>query len=298
MKQIKKKKPLQRRRGTTMVELLGVMVVIAILAAIAIGGIGAARDNANETSAQSDIKTYTTAIQQVVMIHPEVMKFTALSTPDANGNMTKPANAIETLVGYINDQMEEQWKFEVLPNPDGSNKGLLSGGVATSTIKRDAWGNPYGLYIYMDEKAPTYIGKDDQALKEADSCVYIAIVSAGKNATGGPVGHDGNNFEADTRKIASASAMVNNTDGADDIGVIIRVLNGDIYTATFGLDKTTLGSLKGIQWIFGVPSSTGGICFDYTTESNKTATAGGSIDKYYDSLQIKTNGGKLFGSWT
>lgn len=287
MKQIKKKKPLQRRRGTTMVELLGVMVVIAILAAIAIGGIGAARDNANETSAQSDIKTYTTAIQQVVMIHPEVMKFTAL----ADGS-TKPANAIETLVGYINDQMEEQWKFEVLPG------ATLSGGVATSTIKRDAWGNPYGLYIYMDEKATTYIGKDDQALKEADSCVYMAIVSAGKNATGGPVGHDGNNFEADTRKIASASAMVNNTDGADDIGVIIRVLNGDIYTATFGLDKTILGSLKGIQWIFGVPSSTGGICFDYTTESNKTATAGGSIDKYYDSLQIKTNGGKLFGSWT
>ena len=270
-----------------MVELLGVMVVIAILAAIAIGGIGAARDNANETSAQSDIKTYTTAIQQVVMIHPEVMKFTAL----ADGS-TKPANAIETLVGYINDQMEEQWKFEVLPG------ATLSGGVATSTIKRDAWGNPYGLYIYMDEKTPTYIGKDGVAFKEADSCVYMAIVSAGKNATGGPVGHDGNNFEADTRKIASPAAMVNNTDGADDIGVIIRVLNGDIYTATFGLDKTTLGSLKGIQWIFGVPSSTGGICFDYTTESNKTPTTGGSIDKYYDSLQIKTNGGKLFGTWS
>lgn len=281
------RKTMKRRKGTTMVELLGVMVVIAILAAIAIGGIGAARDNANETSAQSDIKTYTTAIQQVVMLHPEVMKFTAM--PDGS---TKPANAIETLVGYINDQMEEQWKFEVLPN------ATLSGGVATSTIKRDAWGNPYGLYIYMDDKATTYMDKAGATLKESDSCIYMAIVSAGKNATGGPVGHDGNNFDAETRKIATASAMVNNTDGADDLGVIIRVLNGDIYTATFGLDKTTLGSLKKIQWIFGVPSSTGGICFDYTSETSKTPTTGGSIDLYYDSLQVKGANSQLFGTWS
>ena len=276
------KRNFKKRKGTTMVELLGVMVVIAILAAVAIGGIGAARDTANETSAQSDIKTYTTAIQQVVMIHPEVMKFTA----------NKPANAATVLIEYINSQMEEQWHFEQLSGATDS------GGIATSTIKRDAWGNPYGLYVYFDDKATTYNGKQTTPLKDSDSCLYIAIVSAGKNATGGPVGEDGNNFDSTTRKILTASNMVNNTDGSDDIGVIIRILNGDIYTATFGLEKTTLGSLEGVQWIFGVPTAGGGKCYDYTTGAAKTAASGGSIDQYYDSLQVSGSGLKLFGSWT
>lgn len=280
---------MKKRVGTTMVELLGVMVVIAILAAIAIGGISAARDNANQTSAQSDIKTYTTAIQQVVMLHPEVMKFSA----------TKPTNALRTLVGYINDQLEEQWQFEILPEDVGGGATVVgSGGVATSTIKRDSWGNPYGLYIYMDDKTETYVDKENVKLKESDSCLYIAIVSAGKNSTGGPVGHDGNNFDPSTRQISCAKEMVNNTDGADDIGVVIRILNGDIYTATFGLDKTTLGELRNIQWIFGVPDKNQGICFDYVTEAEKTATTGGSIDRFYDNLQVEQSGQQLFGTWS
>lgn len=275
-------KKLKRRVGTTMVELLGVMVVIAILAAIAIGGISAARDNANETSAQSDLRTYTTAVQQVAMLHPEIMKFTA----------QKPANAVDVLVGYINEQVEEKWKFETLAGATDS------GGVATSSIKRDSWGNPYGLYVYFDDKAPTYTDKDGVKLKNSDSCIYIAIVSAGKNATGGPVGSNGDNFDSETRKISSAAAMVNNTDGVDDIGVIIRVLNGDTYAATFGLDKTTLGKLN-VPWIYGVPSATGGICYDFKNGVSKTASAGGSLDQYYDAQALQgAASATVYGAWS
>ena len=272
----------RRRRGSTLVELLGVMAVIAIISVIAVGGITAARDYANETSVQSDLRTFQTSIQQVLVQHPEVMKFTA----------TNPANAADVFVSYLNDQMEEQWAFERLAgNSD-------SGGVAGTSIKRDAWGNPYGLYIYFDTNATTYTNREGTPLRDTDSCVYIAVVSAGKNSTGGPTGINGSNINQDNRKLVAASEMVNNTDGVEDLGVSVRVLNGDVDTATFGLDKNTLGSLEDIQWILGKPSATGGICYDYVSSANKQATTAGSVDRYYDNLQVESAGLQLFGTWS
>lgn len=280
---MKERKPIfQKHRGMTLIELLGVMAVIAIISVIAIGGITAARDSANETSVQSDIRTYQTAIQQALVQHPEIMKFVA----------TNPADANEVLMGYINDQLEEQWQFEALAgNTD-------AGGIATSSIKRDAWNNPYGLYVYYDDQTTKYTDRAGNPLQDSDSCVYIVVASAGKNSTGGPVGTDGNNLDAD-RKIADASAMINNTDGVDDIGTIVRVLNGNVYTATYGLEKATLGRLKGQQWIYGVPSADGGDCFDFTAAESKTATNGGSLDRYYDAGQLPdASSTPQIGAWT
>lgn len=285
---MKERKPIfQKHRGMTLIELLGVMAVIAIISVIAIGGITAARDSANETSVQSDIRTYQTAVQQALVQHPEIMKF----------REGKPGDAAEVLMGYINDQLEEQWRFEA-----PATASTDCGGIATSEIKRDAWNNPYGLYVYFDDQATSYTDKNGQPLKESDSCVYIVVASAGKNATGGPVGFDGNNLDAD-RKIASAAAMVNNTDGIDDIGTIVRVLNGNVYTATFGLEKATLGRLEGINWIFGDPKTAGGICYDFAaaTEKSGGTIKGGSLDDYYDAGQLPpVSGGtnQLIGTWS
>lgn len=273
---------MKKRRGMTLLELLGVMAVIAIISVISVGGITAARDSANETSVSSDIRTYQMAVQQVLVQHPEVMKYIA----------TKPTNAVEQFTQMLNSQMESSWQFDVLSgNTD-------SGGIGGSSIKRDAWGNPYGLYIYFDDKAPTYTDKTGTALKDSDSCVYIVICSAGKNSTGGPMGADGNNFDAGTRKIISAAEMVNNTDGVDDIGVIVRILNGDVYAATFGVDKATLGKLDDMNWIFGVPSATGGKCYDFANVADKTAITGGSLDVYYDSLTLASITGGVVGTWS
>lgn len=272
----------KRRKGTNLIELLGVMAVIAIISAIAVGGITAARDSANETSVQSDIKVYQTAIQQVLMQHPEVMKFTA----------QKPTSAVSVLVNYINDQLESQWKFQELA---GAND---SGLVAGSATRRDAWGNPYGLYVYFDDKAPTYNDGNGAVLTDADSCVYMVVMSGGKNASGGPLGIAGDNYDATDRTLLSSTAGVNNTDGKDDIGTIVRVLNSDVRTATFGQDSANLGKLKGIQWIFGVPSATGGVCHDFAGNQSKTASSGGSIDQFYDSLSVTNSGQTLFGTWS
>lgn len=258
------------KRGMTLVELLGVMVVLAILAGISIGGISAARDNANTTSIISDLRTYDSALKQVFMLHPEIMKFTA----------DKPANAIEKVVTYVNEQMESNWRFEVLSGVNGC------GAVATSSIKRDAYGNAYTMYIYFDDKTPTYNRRDGTALVDSDSCVYIVIASPGKNSTGIGVGVNGDNYDATTKKIVNASLCVNNTDGIDDVGLICRILNGDTFSVTFGNDKAALGRLEKVQWCFGIPDATGGIVHDFAVNTNITATNGGSIDQFYDNISM------------
>ena len=294
------------RRGTNMVELLGVMAVIAILVGIAVGGISAARDTASETSARSDIKTYTTAIQQVLMMHPELMKITPTTHDDAN----------ELVVKYINEQLESAWQFECLAKPTGYTKESWSGGIATSAQKRDAWDNPYGLYVYYDDVAAsassvTYlkgVGGTYDPMVKSDSCMYIVVCSSGKNATGGPTGIEGGNIDVATRKIAKAEDMINNTDGIDDIGVIIRILNGETQIATFGLDSCDLGSLEGSMWIFGKPQV--GECYDFpnlTPVESSKVSQGGSIDRFYDTTAFEgvrfndSNKGKphmAIGTWT
>lgn len=271
------------RRGTNLVELLGVMAVIIIIAAITVGGITAARDNANETSVNSDLRTYQIALQQVFVQNPEVMKYTSAGNP----------NAVKQLVEFINAQLEQDWRFEAPATP---NTG--SGGVAGTAIKRDAWDNPYGLYIYFDDKADTYTDVAGNKLKNSDSCIYIAVVSAGKNGTGGPVGSDGFNFDQSTRTVNSAAAMVNNTDGVDDMGVIVRSLNGDVRTATFGLNESTLGALEDVHWIFGIPDTSGGVLYSFEDEKKMSGTAAGSLDKYYDETALSRLSGDVVGTWS
>lgn len=283
-------KNVKKRKGMTLVELLGVMVVIAILSVIAIGGISAARDNANVTSVISDMRTFENSVKQMLMIHPEVMKFV----------YNKPANAAETMVKYLNEQTEEQWDFEFIGGGTDEFGTQIttnnnSGAIATTTIKRDAWGNAYTLYIYFDDLATTYRSKEDGVnLVNSDSCVYMVIASPGKNSTGVGLGADGNNYDAMSKKIVDPRKCVNNTDGVDDIGLIVRILNGDVYSATFGTDKTILGKLKGTQWVFGIPSTNGGVIHDFTQSDTSTVVQGciqgGSVDQFYDYSALEAKG--------
>lgn len=269
------------RRGFTLVEVIGVLVVIGLIIAIAVGGIVAARDSARLTSTQSDIRTLSNAIQQVYMAYPEMMKYSD----------SKPTNSVQTIVEQINSQLEEDWQFEVLSGATGS------GAVAGTAIKRDAWNNPYGLYIYTDAVTTKYNDQNGTPLQDSDSCITIVVASAGKNSTGGPMGVDGNNYDASSRKISSASAMVNNTDGVDDLGVIVRMLNGSTRATTFGYESADVGELEGVQWIYGVPSASGGVCADFENGgTKKTPSMGGSVNQYFDSTTA-ANLPQVVGTW-
>ena len=86
--------------------------------------------------------------------------------------------------------------------------------------------------------------------------IYIAFVSAGPNGTGGPVGANGDNIDTGNNNvIISPKAMVNSTDGIDDIGVILRIRDGKSFYATFGTENSTLGKLEDVVWISHLSNS-------------------------------------------
>lgn len=261
--------------GTTLVELIGVMIVIAILAAIAIGGIIAARNNANITSTQSDLRTFQSAIQQVLMAHPEVMQ----ATDDAqNGHV-----GISDIISFINIQLETDWQFKQVKATSGDTTTGKSGLVGTTTIKHDSWNNPYSLYIYTDTNTTDYAASASAKHKESDSMCYIIVASSGPNSTGVGGGFAGGNYI--NGEVNSVEKAINNTDGVDDLGVIIRVLDGDSRVCTFGYETATLGELKKIGWVFGKSNNGGLYCKPLTKqESDATSTYPNftsSIDIWY-----------------
>lgn len=257
------------KKGSTLVELIGVMIVIAIIAAIAIGGIIAARDRANVTNTQSDLRTYENAAKQVMMAYPDIMKY------KDGGTVSKK------VIDLLNNQLETEWKFTELTNTAGS------GAVGYSTIKRDAWDMPYALYMYTDTQTTKYGNKDLNApqYKNEDSVFYLVIASAGKNSTGVGVGTAGDNIDkAHGNIIEDQGAMINNTDGIDDMGLIVRIYNGDVYSATFGFEGATLGTLEGLYCVFGATTSDDyGIYYDQA--AGKTATTFAATGNYATSLE-------------
>lgn len=271
------------RRGFSMVELLIVIAIMIVLAAIALGVGSAAKDSANRASVNSDLRSYQLAAQQLFIQYPEVVKL----------DPSKDPNAVTKIIEYLNAQMDDDWGFTPAATPNSGN-----GGVAGTTIKRDAWGNPYGLYIYFNNKSGTYNDATGVPLDSSDTCIYIVVTSSGKNGTGGAVGYNGTNYDPTTGQITSASAMVNNSDGVDDIGIIVRCLNGEVRIATFGMKEAILGALEDLQWIFGVPDATGGICYDFKANGQKSAVTAGSIDQYFDTDSIMGITGGVVGSWS
>lgn len=277
------------KKGSTLVELIGVMIVIAIIAAIAIGGIIAARDRANVTNTQSDLRTYENAAKQVMMAYPDIMKY--------KDGGTDP----KAVLDLLNAQLETEWQFTNEFGEGSLSAGNVanSGAIGYSTIKRDAWDMPYALYLYTDTNTTKYTGETGAALEDEDSCLYLVIASAGKNSTGVGVGTTGDNIYGEDNHIKAQDAMINNTDGVDDMGIIVRILNGDVYSATFGFEGSTLGVLKGKNWIFGATDGDlNGVYYDAAAQQSKTTvTEAGSLDEYPNEAALSGVGGSTIGSW-
>lgn len=174
-----------------------------------------------------------------------------------------------------------------------------SGAIGYSTIKRDAWDMPYALYLYTDTNTTKYADKTGATLKDEASCLYLVIASAGKNSTGVGVGTTGDNISGEDNHIKAQGAMINNTDGVDDMGIIVRILNGDVYSATFGFEGATLGDLKGKNWIFGATNGTiNGIYYDAAAQAPKTrVTEASSLDEYPNEAAL-ASASAVIGSWS
>lgn len=262
----------RKLHGFNMMELVFGMVILAILMAIAVGGALSARDQAQLTSVQNDLKVYESSIRQMLVQYPNIMKYSTKTS--SNGK-----NVSAIILEKLNSSLEQEWHFSGEFKTAGGSTPQ-NGAIAYTTTKRDAWGNPYGLYIYTDDLTSTYIGKDGKPLKDDSSQFYFVVASAGKNSSGVIMGSDGTNFDEETNKIDSQAKAVNNTDGIDDVGLIVRILNSDVASSTFGFKTATLGDMSNIRWIFGVPKDTKGTVVGEYSVSNSDTLKSASIDQY------------------
>lgn len=282
------------RKGFSLVELLIAVVVLGILGAMLIAAGTAAQNKARVSVASNDIDSVRNAVYTAFMMKPQVMQYT-------DGT----ANWAQTVVNNINEELDENWQWELLPEVKTAANGAPSSGpIAQTPRMRDPWNNPYTMYIYTDSFTTTY--RDEagtQNLPESDSVMYVVIASAGPNGTGVGMGYQGNIAVDATWGIAvdgSRANMVNNTDGIDDLGVVIRIRNGSTSMATFGWGAAAMGDMANTQWVFCGHQGAGSyaVTGKYTkkdgssiTESNPF-TSGSSLDQF-PNLEKLQNGKAL-----
>ncbi len=103
---IEKKKRQMGQGGFTLIELLVVIAILAVLAGLAVIGIGAMRDNANDTACEADRDTLATAGEAYVInaTDPTTLSVAALTSsglvkraPKAAYGLTVSANTAGTV---------------------------------------------------------------------------------------------------------------------------------------------------------------------------------------------------------
>lgn len=271
-----KKATKEGRKGFSLVELLIAVVVLGILSSMLIAAGTASQNKARMAVAQNDLDSIKNSVYQALMAHPNVMK------------MKDDTTTFTNIINYLNSELDDAWRLDFVGggtdqdgNPVASTAG--SGLIAQTATQKDPWGNPYGVYVYTNDHHTKYTDESGQHLGSNDSCMYIVVTSAGRNATGGPMGQNGDNYDSTTGKILASNKAVNNSDGIDDLGVIIRIKNGTLLTASFGTEQCTLGTMAGYQWIYGEYGTNGGIYVNFNDSNNPTSISeAGSIDKYMD----------------
>ncbi len=237
------------RKGFSLVELLIAVVVLGILGAMLIAAGTAAQNKARISVASNDIDSARNAVYTALMMNPSVAQFT-----DASSGWQK------SIVDMVNAELDETWQWDLLDATAGAGTTGKSGAIAQTRTMRDPWDNPYTMFCYTDDFTEKYYADETSGnsvdapthmLNKSDSSFVLVIASAGPNGTGVGAGLNGELGKgAVATGTPSAAEMINNTDGIDDIGVIMHLVNGSTTQATFGWSSATFGTLEHVNWYF------------------------------------------------
>lgn len=163
----RRKKETDRKAGTTLIELLGVMAVLAIIASVAIGGVMHAQERARVTSAETAIVAYRDAFLSACTAHPGLVGDRAAAWGDSETNYTSE-RGLGKLVAYMNEYLDGS----LVLSWDPTNKYFISYG-------RDPWGGHYVLTEYP--RIPGGTNYYDPTVAGNEGIMAAAIWATGNN---------------------------------------------------------------------------------------------------------------------
>lgn len=188
------------KRGFTMIELIGAMVIIAILTVAGITAIATAISNSRMSATQTDLSGFQTPIEQFLLENPQMAK---------EDDTTVIAEA-------LNEYLEGEMQFKDVTALDGGVAADSTSAPSDSTItawqtkRTDAWDEPFRIYINPMNHAGTTGPNNAQ-----DTELRIFVVSNGKNSTTGEHNND--------------------VDGDDDMFLMVQLVNGQVSHGMYGM---------------------------------------------------------------
>lgn len=158
-----------RRRvvGTTLIELLGVMAVLAILATVAAGGVLFAQEKARISSAETSISAYRDAFISACSAHPGLVGDREAAW-GADGSAYTSERGLQKLVIYMNEYLDGALALSW----DPTNRYFKSFGT-------DPWG---GYYILTDfPRVPGGTNYYDPTVPGNEGIVSASVWVTGNN---------------------------------------------------------------------------------------------------------------------
>jgi type II secretory pathway pseudopilin PulG len=208
MNLLKNRKRKNGRKGFSLVELVGVILSIAILAVAVFAGGSAVIKRAQVSRTVSDLHNFSVAIEAAMNETPTV------------ANMSKESD-FTAIVDAVKKNLPTEYALSAKAETATTGNTILTQGTAgTGTYviyqsdKSDAWGNPY--YVIFD-----CTERHDAGISE----FYITVVSAGPNA-----------------QTTISNTRVDKTKGieADDVFLLVQYTDGNVVATTYNMASDSL----------------------------------------------------------
>ncbi len=150
-----------RKRGFTMIELIGAMIIIAILTVAGITAIATAISNSRMSATQTDLSGFQSPIEQFMLENPQMAK----------------EKDVSKIAAKLDEYLEGEMQFKTVPTETDAATATIE---AWQTKRNDAWDEPFRIYIDPANHSATQ-GKDDSK----DTELRIFVISNGKNSMTG-----------------------------------------------------------------------------------------------------------------
>ncbi|MEG2267146.1 MAG: prepilin-type N-terminal cleavage/methylation domain-containing protein, partial [Acinetobacter sp.] len=192
----RKLEPPPRPSGFSLIELVGAMIIIAVLTVAGIAAVSTAIENSRQTAVREDLDGFRTVLEQFLVENPQYAKWDGVN----NGDLTR-----KTLDALNNDYLEGEMKFATNPGRVSTTTALVD------LVRKDPWGNPYQLAL-QSRKYQTVTGEN------TESFLRLCVRSFGPNSSNT---YDGN---------------VMSSDDTNDIYLISQFSSGKLHSIVFTSD--------------------------------------------------------------